>query len=258
MEQQIVKDEAPYWSVQLSNPHQQYHSNELYRLHDQIRTLRWEMNTRDNRIRQLQNGLRTIKGDLVTVLEENRNVISSLNEYRGRARLATQELYRLRIDLAIAREEVDNAEQQARKAAADRDEALSALSQQDYVLSAMSLEELRRERHRAHAYWARVCSAVDKRTDELIESENRLETPSTAVESLPPCPICMEPVTNCRHVLVPCGHTICKPCLDTLRSMGSLQCPQCRSEVQWDVRLTGLTGLTMEDGKTVGQEDGKT
>ena len=46
------------------------------------------------------------------------------------------------------------------------------------------------------------------------------------------CPICLEEIVADDCSLLDCDHELCKPCLDTLFAMNTMNCPLCRKDIE--------------------------
>ena len=44
------------------------------------------------------------------------------------------------------------------------------------------------------------------------------------------CPVCMETLTKDNIEVPKCGHTICKTCIETIKSQPEPKCPNCRKK----------------------------
>jgi RING-type zinc-finger/B-box zinc finger len=88
-----------------------------------------------------------------------------------------------------------------------------------------------------------IISMISDRMKLSDYNSELLKTPKTSAfcsESIAACPICFDYFTKTAHVplLLPnCGHTVCKPCLKTIRNNSfNLCCPICRTPSKSEIK----------------------
>lgn len=93
-------------------------------------------------------------------------------------------------------------------------------------------EEILRRIHTKNSDIEKISTKLNSLRSIIVTGLNEIVKPEDTAKKM--CPICFENEIN--TVLVPCGHTYCKPCSDMDRTRNA-KCPQCRSQINARVKL---------------------
>jgi DNA repair ATPase RecN len=93
-------------------------------------------------------------------------------------------------------------------------------------------EEISKKIHTKNSEIEKISAKLNSLRSIIVAGLNEIVKPEDSQKKM--CPICFENEIN--TVLVPCGHTYCKPCSDMDRTRNA-KCPQCRSQINARVKL---------------------